>query len=90
MHNDKITFLVSSSSGKRFPADYPLDKLENILDPEVFFRINRQFVINIAAIKEMHPSSKSRIKVDLNPPIDLETMVSTERAAEFKRWLVGA
>lgn len=86
---DKITFLVSRSSGKRFPADYPLDKLEEMLDPDVFFRINRQFILNVSSIKEMHPYSKSRVKIDLDPPIDLETVVSTERSAEFKRWLVG-
>ncbi|GAB4497494.1 MAG: LytTR family DNA-binding domain-containing protein [Saprospiraceae bacterium] len=86
---DKITFLVTRSTGKRFPVDYPLDKLEGMLDPAVFFRINRQFVINVAAIKEMHPYSKSRVKVELEPPTELETIVSTERSAEFKRWLVG-
>ena len=86
---DKITFLVVRSSGKRFPADYPLDKLETMLDPDNFFRINRQFIININAIKEMHPYSKSRVKVDLEPNCDLETIVSTERSSEFKRWLVG-
>ena len=86
---DKITFLISKSTGKRFPADYPLDKLEGILNPEVFFRINRQFIINVAAIKEMHPYSKSRVKIDLDPPVDLETVVSTERSADFKKWLVG-
>lgn len=86
---DKITFLVSRSSGKRFPVDYPLDKLEGMLDPATFFRINRQFIINVAAIKEMHPYSKSRVKVDLEPNTDLETIVSTERSAEFKKWLVG-
>ena len=87
---DKITFLVTRSTAKRFPVDYPLDKLETLLDPTNFFRINRQFIINVAAIKEMHPYSKSRVKVDLEPPTnDLETVVSTERSAEFKRWLVG-
>lgn len=87
---DKITFLVTRSTTKRFPVDYPLDKLETLLDPAVFFRINRQFIINVAAIKEMHPYSKSRVKVDLEPPAtDLETIVSTERSSEFKRWLVG-
>lgn len=86
---DKITFLVSRSTGKRFPADYPLDKLETMLDPELFFRINRQFIINISAIREMHPYSKSRVRVDLEPPAELETVVSAERSAEFKRWLVG-
>jgi len=87
---DKITFLVTRSTAKRFPVDYPLDKLETLLDPAVFFRINRQFIINVAAIKEMHPYSKSRVKVDLEPPTtDLETIVSTERSSEFKKWLVG-
>lgn len=87
---DKITFLVTRSTGKRFPVDYPLDKLETLLDPAVFFRINRQFIIHVEAIKEMHPYSKSRVKVDLEPPtVDLETIVSTERSSEFKRWLVG-
>jgi hypothetical protein len=38
----------------------------------------------------MHPYSKSRVKVDLEPPtVDLETIVSTERSSEFKKWLVG-
>lgn len=86
---DKITFLVTRSTGKRFPVDYPLDKLEGMLDPVAFFRINRQFIINVAAIKEMHPYSKSRVKVELEPPTELETIVSTERSTEFKRWLVG-
>lgn len=86
---DKITFLVLRSTGKRFPVDYPLDKLEGMLDPRIFFRINRQFIVNVNAIKEMHPYSKSRVKVDMEPSSDQETIVSTERSAEFKKWLVG-
>ena len=68
---DKITFLVVRSTGKRFPVDHPLDKLEELLDPLVFFRINRQFIINVAVIREMHPYSKSRVKVSLEPPTDI-------------------
>lgn len=86
---DKITFLITRGGGKRYPVDYPLDKLEDMLDKKVFFRINRQFIVNVNAIREMHPYSKSRVKVDLEPPTDLETIVSTERSAEFKKWLVG-
>jgi two-component system LytT family response regulator len=86
---DKITFLVTKGNGKRFPVDYPLDKLETMLEPSVFFRINRQFIVNVGSIKEMHTYSKSRVKVDLDPPSDQETIVSTERSADFKKWLVG-
>ena len=86
---DKITFVVTRSTAKRYPADQPLDRLEAMLDPAVFFRINRQVIIHVQAIREMHPYSKSRVKIDLDPPTDIETVVSAERSAEFKRWLVG-
>lgn len=86
---DKMTFVVTRSTAKRYPADYPLDRLEAMLDPALFFRINRQVIIHVQAIREMHPYSKSRIKVDLDPSTDIETVVSAERSAEFKRWLVG-
>lgn len=86
---DKITFLMTKSTGKRYPIDQPLDKLETLLDSKIFYRINRQFIVNVSALREMHPYSKSRIKIDLEPPSDVETIVSTERASDFKQWLVG-
>ena len=86
---DKITFVILRTGGKRYPVEYPLDRLETLLDKRSFFRINRQFIVNVQAIREMHPYSKSRVKIDLDPATDMETIVSTERSAEFKKWLVG-
>jgi two-component system LytT family response regulator len=85
---DKITFLVSGDSGKRYPTDYTLDKLEEVLDPAQFFRINRQFIVGIKSIREMQMYSKGRVKIDLEPEPDQETVVSVERSAAFKKWLV--
>lgn len=85
---DKVTFLVMHS-GKRYPIDYPLDKLDEISNEKSFFRINRQTIINLNAIKEMHAYSKSRVKITLSPPSEIETIVSTERSPLFKKWLVG-
>lgn len=85
---DRITFVITHE-GKRYPLDYTLDKLDEMLDDHVFFRINRQFIIHVDAIDEMHAYSKSRVKIDLKPPCDLDTVVSTERSPHFKRWLVG-
>jgi two-component system LytT family response regulator len=86
---DKITFLVLKGSGKRYPADYTLEKLEHLLDPEQFYRVNRQAIVSLHAIREMHPCSKSRIKITLEPAADLELIVSAEKAADFKKWLSG-
>ncbi len=85
---DKITF-ITTKEGKRYPLDQSLEKLEEMLDPKAFFRINRQFIISIDAIREMYAYSKSRVKVALDPPCELETIVSTERSPFFKKWLLG-
>ena len=86
---DKINFLCTKDN-LRYPIDQNLDELETIIDGAVFFRINRQFIINISAIDKMLAWSKSRVKVILKPACDHETIVSTERSPNFKEWLTGS
>jgi DNA-binding LytR/AlgR family response regulator len=85
---EKVTFAVTHE-GKRFPLDFTLDELEQILNPSEFFRINRQFIIYIKAIGSMTSYSKSRIKILLKPESEIETIVSVERSPVFKEWLLG-
>ena len=83
---DKVNFLTTRE-GRRFTIDFNLDTLESMLDPKTFFRINRQYIISIQSIAEMFAYSKSRVLIKLNPPAKHETIVSTERSADFKLWL---
>jgi two-component system LytT family response regulator len=83
---DKVNFLTTKE-GRRFAIDFNLDTLETMLDPKTFFRINRQYIISIQSIAEMFAYSKSRVLVKLNPAAKHETIVSTERSADFKLWL---
>jgi len=85
---EKINFLRTNDN-KTYPVDFNLDKLETMLDPQVFFRINRQFIIGIHSIDQMFAFSKSRVKVKLKPPTEEDTIVSTERSSGFKDWLGG-
>lgn len=84
--HEKVIFM-RQHSGREYPMDHNLDQLEALLDPRQFFRINRQYIINIDAIQSMHAWSKSRIKLLLQPPAPGETVVSTYRTGEFKEWL---
>ena len=86
---DKINYLCTAAN-LRYPIDYNLDELETMLDPDQFFRINRQFIINISSIDKMLAWSKSRVKVVLKPPTTEDTIVSTERSPNFKDWLTGS
>ena len=85
---DKITFLVDWK-GQRFALDQSLEKLEESLDADQFFRVNRQFIIHLKSIGEMIAYSKSRVKILLDPSTKSEVVVSTERSPHFKRWLTG-
>ncbi|MDN5201373.1 LytTR family DNA-binding domain-containing protein [Fulvivirgaceae bacterium BMA10] len=85
---EKVVFLITYENQK-FALDHNLDQLESMLDPNVFFRINRQFIVCIHAIDKMYTYSKSRVKLTLNPSCQLETIVSTERSPGFKGWLAG-
>jgi len=86
--DEKIVFAVMEDK-KTYPVDFTLDQLEKKLDPERFFRINRKFLISFDSITKMISYSKSRVKISLNPPTDLEVISSTERSGDFKEWLAG-
>jgi len=85
---NKSTY-AKMSDGRVYPLDQNLDALESMLNPEDFFRINRQYIITIKAIAEMRTYSKARVIVKLTPEVKEAPVVSSERAADFKRWLGG-
>ncbi len=82
----KYVFLITKED-RHYIVDYTLTKLEEILDPNYFFRINRQFIIHIDAIENMFAYSKSRIKIDLTPTPEIEAIVSIDKSRKFKDWL---
>lgn len=82
----KYTFIVTHEA-KRYFSDNNISHLVAELDPKSFFQISRKFIVHINSIRRIIRYSKSRLKLELHPPTDLETLVSAERASEFKIWL---
>lgn len=82
----KSSFLATAE-GRTFPLDESLETIEKEVDPKVFFRVNRQFLISVRAIKEISVYSNSRLKVVLQHFSEEEIIVSRERVSEFKQWL---
>lgn len=83
---EKITFLVTKDN-QRFPIDYSLDKLALMMDPKVYYRINRQMMVKLDAISNIHVYPKGKIKLDLSPAMKEEVFVSMDKVVEFKEWL---
>jgi len=78
---------LCSRENKHYDIDFTLDKLEKILDPDIFFRINRQYIVHIDAIENMVTVSKSRLQLNLNPKATDDIIVSVNNVHDFRMWL---
>ncbi|SFE80959.1 LytR/AlgR family response regulator transcription factor [Thermophagus xiamenensis] len=69
--------------------DSTLSELEEELDPETFFRVNRQFILNVNAIHKVENYFGSRLVIKLLPNINAsqKIVVSRNKAGEVKKWL---
>jgi len=85
----KKSVYLKTFKGNAYPLEFSLDKLEGLINPKEFFRINRKYIININSILKMRALSRSRVQIDLTPEPEnkFETIVSIERASNFKKWL---
>ncbi len=82
-------YLITSQL-RKFIIDYTLESLEEILDPKIFHRVNRSYIVNISAIQDVIVYSNSRLKITSNIKWDPEIIVSREKVSEFKEWFDGA
>ena len=83
---EKSTFLCTNDN-HHYPLDFSLEHLEQLLDPELFFRINRQVIIQYTSIEKIHILSRSRVRLETNPPASEDMLVSTARTHPFRLWL---
>ncbi len=85
---DKGVYL-RTNQGSTYNVDFTMDKLEELLNPASFFRINRKYLVNISSISNMVNYSRGRVKLELKPQPDdeFDTIVSIDRSSDFKKWL---
>jgi DNA-binding LytR/AlgR family response regulator len=83
---ERATFL-RTMNGKKYDLDYSLDQVQKLVDPNIFFRINRNYLIHIDAIQDIFSYSSSRLGVKLKMLDHLDMIVSREKVADFKSWL---
>ena len=72
---------------RKFVVDYTMDELEDMLDPQRYFRISRSFYISVASIDQIHDYFGNRLLLHLKPAVDKESIVSREKVADFKKWM---
>jgi DNA-binding LytR/AlgR family response regulator len=82
----KLCYAVDFSSNK-YLLEYNLSQLEEQLQPKKFYRVNRHLLVNIEAVSKVHTWLGGRLKLELLPSANTDTVVSRERVNGFKEWL---
>ncbi|MFC0771412.1 LytR/AlgR family response regulator transcription factor [Terrimonas alba] len=84
---NKVVYVIDKD-GKKYIADQHLADLEKELDESIFFRANRQYIINIGFIKSYKAYEKVKLQVDLVfPDLPHQIIVSQEMAPHFRKWI---
>jgi len=84
---NKIVYVVDQW-GKKYLVDRNLGELEEDLDGAIFFRANRQYIVNINYIKGFKPYEKVKLQVDLAiPDLNYSIIISQETAPAFRKWM---
>jgi len=84
--DNKIVCLVDRE-GNRFVINTTLEKLELLLDPKYFFRINRKIIVHINAIEQIRPLAGNRLKLLVKGSQGNDDItISREKVTDFKLW----
>jgi DNA-binding LytR/AlgR family response regulator len=79
---------IKTIVGKNLDIDYSLDQIQKLVNPTKFFRINRNYIVNLDSISDIISYSSSRLKIVLKNFEHLDNLlVSRDKTSEFKNWL---
>jgi two-component system, LytTR family, response regulator len=84
-HKEELIYLHTLSSERYISDHQTMDEVEQLLNPEYFFRVNRQYIVHIQAVGRIKTTHKG-LTVQLKAPFNTEIDISREKAVAFKNW----
>ncbi|MEP6927463.1 MAG: LytTR family transcriptional regulator DNA-binding domain-containing protein, partial [Ginsengibacter sp.] len=83
---EELIFLINKD-GNKFITDFrSLDEVEELINPEIFYRVNRQHLVHLPFIDSYRGDDTGKLNLKLRGIKTIDLIVSKEKAAEFKRW----
>jgi DNA-binding LytR/AlgR family response regulator len=81
-----VTFALTFEK-RKYPINFSLESLKSQIDPEMFFKVNRQIIININCIKRVHSYFNGKLKLETIPAHPKEVVIGKDKASTFRKWL---
>jgi DNA-binding LytR/AlgR family response regulator len=83
---DNLNYLYTFGGDKYILDFTTLEEIEELLDPRIFYRANRQSIVHIDAIQSIKLHENQKLTLTLKGPLKIEQDVSREKAPAFKKW----
>lgn len=83
---EKATFLQTLDD-RNYTLDHSLEQIEALIDPTLFFKVSRKYIVALEAIQEIISHSNSRLRVSLKNKSEEDIIVAREKVKDFKLWL---
>ncbi|MFT6716680.1 MAG: two-component system response regulator LytT [Saprospiraceae bacterium] len=87
IYTEDKAVMIMTLSGQSYFINYSLDEVEQQLDENQFFRLNRQVVSSLNSIEKISNYFNGKLKIELKPSFGGEILVSRVKAPVFKNWL---
>ena len=84
---ENIHYLFTFNGEKHIIEYNSMEEIEELLDPALFYRANRQYIINMDAIQSITPKENQKLTLTLKPPLKIQVDMSREKAPDFKKWM---
>ncbi|GAA6765607.1 hypothetical protein AAFH68_15430 [Flavobacterium sp. CGRL1] len=81
-----ITYIYTFDN-RQFTSSNSLDEIMKWLDQTIFYRANRQFIVNINSISSILLYGKNQLKLIIKPDSKIDIIISKNKVSEFKNWL---
>jgi DNA-binding LytR/AlgR family response regulator len=83
---EELIYLVNRD-GSRFITDYrSLDEVEELIDPAIFYRANRQHLVHLPFIESYRGDDTGKLTLKMRGIKNSDLVVSKEKAATFRKW----
>lgn len=86
-YSDGRLNFFKTNDNRKFVVDYTMDELEDMLNPDDYFRISRSFYVSVNSIDKIEDYFGNRLILQLKPVVDKEALVSREKVSDFKKWM---
>jgi DNA-binding LytR/AlgR family response regulator len=83
---EELIYVYTMANERFISEHHTLDEIESLINPELFYRVNRQFIIHIQAVGKIKTTHKG-LTVELKAPYNKEIDISREKATAFKEWV---